>query len=201
MRHAGLAALFLLASAAPTRADPLTIHALAAAHGLAGMHSLDKLPAPPTLRLRAGEHFGFSRLVMDLPLGVTPQVTVGPDSVLLTLPGTRLELPAVRPRHVRAIAAEGDGIAITLAPGARLRRADLMGRLVFDLLDPLPRACPQPCPFRYCQLSQFPQCRHRLSLNSRWRLPRRRRCFRSPKRRFPRRPPKRRRSRRLPKRR
>jgi len=146
MRHAGLAALFLLASAAPTRADPLTIHALAAAHGLAGMHSLDKLPAPPTLRLRAGEHFGFSRLVMDLPLGVTPQVTVGPDSVLLTLPGTRLELPAVRPRHVRAIAAEGDGIAITLAPGARLRRADLMGRLVFDLLDPLPRAAPAALP-------------------------------------------------------
>lgn len=96
-RAARLAALLLLATAAPAGADPLTLRVLQATHGLAGMHSLEKLPTPPTARLRAGEHFGFSRLVMDLPPGVEPQVTVGHDSVLLMLPGIRLELPDARP--------------------------------------------------------------------------------------------------------
>lgn len=47
---------------------------------------------------------------------------------------------------MQAIAADGDGIAITLAPGEQLRRVDLVGGLVLDLLDPPPLLAAPPGP-------------------------------------------------------
>ena len=104
-------------------------------------------PAMAEVALRSDEHWGFSRLVVELPPGAVPQLSHVGDSVRVRLAGARLQVPDYWPRRVVDLAVAGDAVTMTLSPGVRLRRSDLAGRLVLDLLDPAPaRRLVRPAP-------------------------------------------------------
>ncbi len=126
-RHAVPAAvLILLAMPAAARSAP---PAASASRGLATVAEV---------ALRGDEHLGFSRVEIDLPPGIAPQLTWSADSVRVRLPGARLQPPNYWPRRVRELVVAGDAATMTLAPGVRLRQSALGDRLVLDLLDPPP---------------------------------------------------------------
>jgi hypothetical protein len=102
-------------------------------------------PAPaatlPEAALRTGDHPGFGRLVVDLPNGASAELVSADGRLVLRVSGGALTRAGPPPHNVRSIALVAQGADLVLAPGTRLRRMHLPGRLVIDVLDP-PAAAP-----------------------------------------------------------
>jgi hypothetical protein len=110
-------------------------------------------PAAAELRggLRVGNHPDHGRVVVDWPRRVEYRLEEGAGRVVLRFPeGTTIDPRGLRPpRNATALEAAEGGLAITLAPGTRLRHFRLDNRVVVDLLDAAPTpalalAQPQP---------------------------------------------------------
>ena len=104
--------------------------------------------ARPTVRVRAGEHTGYSRLVFDWPRRVPYRVTETGTAASITFdsPAT-LNLNAVRPgglKNLNAITAQaGDGSVtarLTVPQGARLRHFQSGSKVVLDIRPADPKA-------------------------------------------------------------
>lgn len=110
-------------------------------------------PADGTVvRMRAGEHPGFSRLVFDWTAAVPYELSRAGDVVTLRFAAAgRLDLaPALALRPLRVRAAEtavwerGVAVRITLPPGAGLHDFRTGTKIVLDILDPAAAAEPPP---------------------------------------------------------
>ncbi len=89
--------------------------------------------------LRAGEHPGRSRVVLDWPRRPQYQAEQTEDRLLLRLPAAllpSLEGSGRLARNVLAIARVPEGLLLTLRPGVRVRHFIMDNRLVLDLSDP-----------------------------------------------------------------
>jgi tetratricopeptide (TPR) repeat protein len=101
-------------------------------------------PAAPVVRVRAGEHEGYSRLVFDW--GSQVEYAVRRDGPLLAITfqaAARFDTRLVDKRNLKfigGIATERDGDAskavVQIAPGAGVRELRVGNRIVFDILSP-----------------------------------------------------------------
>jgi hypothetical protein len=86
--------------------------------------------------IRAGDHPGFSRLVVDLAGGADATVSRDGDRVVVALASDRLAAAPRAPRNVVSMSASGGQLTLVMAPGAQLRQSRIGGKLVLDVLDP-----------------------------------------------------------------
>jgi len=123
---------------------------LGRALGIAGAAMIAGLPAWSGLAatIRAGDHPGFSRIVVDLPPSATATSLAGPQELVIHIDGdTFAPLPSeARLRNVDAVVVDGSELRITLVAGARTREQRLGTRFVIDVLDPTPLDPPAPSP-------------------------------------------------------
>ena len=87
--------------------------------------------------VRAGDHPGFGRVVFDWPTPPAYRVEQEGDRVIVRFPPGALALEGLRrmPRNLLAMQAVEGGVALTLAPGARLRHFRNGAKVAFDVLD------------------------------------------------------------------
>lgn len=96
------------------------------------------------VRVRSGEHPGFSRLVFDLPAGTSWTIGRSPQGYELRLDGLRdgfdlaevfTRIPRTRLRDI-APAGNSAGLVLTVSPGIHARASQTEGgRLILDLAD------------------------------------------------------------------
>ncbi len=92
---------------------------------------------PRTIPIRTGDHPGFGRVVFDLPAGVGSSLEQAGDRLTVRFSGADPVAGARLPHNVLALTASPGMAELALAPGVRLRQAQLDNRLVLDLLDPV----------------------------------------------------------------
>lgn len=93
--------------------------------------------AQEAVGVRFGAHPTYSRIVFDWPTPADYVLTREGERLRVTFSRTPLieAVPQRRlPPMVAGFAAEGDGVVITLSPGARIRDFRLGGRVVLDVL-------------------------------------------------------------------
>lgn len=96
--------------------------------------------APRVVTIRGGNHPDFGRLVFDAAASDRYGIAHEANRLRVTFPpGIALAEPLLRPRNVTSLLVAGPVAAITLAPGATIRRYRLGDRIVIDIFDP-PRA-------------------------------------------------------------
>ncbi len=103
-------------------------------------------PAAPVVKLRVGEHRGYSRLVFDWRAGVDYRVSHKDGVARLRFDRpARIALGRVNaapPPNLRKATSRIEGrrtlVTLSLAPGVRLRHFRSGSRVVVDLLDPVP---------------------------------------------------------------
>jgi len=103
---------------------------------LLGTHGIGVAAA---IGLRAGNHPGFGRLVLDLPEGWTATARQEGDRIIVRFLGTDQVDPPdpafLAAHNMRDVVVVPGGLAITVAHGVRLRVSQPAGRLVMDLMD------------------------------------------------------------------
>ncbi len=98
--------------------------------------------APPRVRLRAGRHSGYSRLVFDwpAPVGSVLEETPGRARIVFDRPAD-FDTSAVRPSRlpqIAGLAADRDGVSLDIAEGSRLRVTRSGTKVVVDVYAPAP---------------------------------------------------------------
>jgi len=97
---------------------------------------------PAVVRLTAGEHPYFGRIVLDAP-GLSYTVNRGGGHVLIGFSDDPIfgELPET-PRNVLAIRAVPGGVELTVPPGANVRTSQMGSKLIVDIDDTVPNRPP-----------------------------------------------------------
>ena len=101
--------------------------------------------AQEVVGVRVGNHPGHGRLVFDWPAPPQYRVEQAGDAVVLYFsPGAAIDLSGARrlPRNMAAVAAEGEGIRVSLKPGVRARVFRVGPKLVVDALNPAGEPAP-----------------------------------------------------------
>lgn len=96
--------------------------------------------AQAPVRVRTGDHPGFSRIVLDWPGTPAYRATADGNRLVLAFPGAEaLDLGPLRGgarRNLAGAAATSEGLALEARAGASFRHYVLDRRLVVDILDP-----------------------------------------------------------------
>ncbi len=100
----------------------------------------------PRIALRAAEHPGRSRVVLEWPGTPEFRAEQQGERLLLRLPPGRAPAEVLRrlPRNLQGMAVTDEGLLLTLRPGVQLRQMVMDRRLVLDLGDAPPGAAAAP---------------------------------------------------------